>query len=233
MLSAISGGALTAYNPAMALNGGRPNGAEPPEPKSFSDLDTDSGGFISVDELSSVIGSTRGPSAESIFSAMDTDGDGGVSETEHAEFVETIKSMLSDARADATTGTRGASLEMGPPPPPPPGGPGGPGGKDEEDEFDILSLFDTSDAEESDESDESSSAEAASSTAETILDQMISAMDTDNDGSVSKDEGKSFAEAMLSAIRERLGAQAQASYASSALATSNDDSATSLLSAVA
>lgn len=89
-------------------------GSKPPSNEEiFANTDKDGSGGVSIDEFS------QGDAAKSLstdqlselFSTIDSDGDGAITETESSDFLDTLKSAMG-----------------GPGGPPPGGGPGGPGG---------------------------------------------------------------------------------------------------------
>jgi Ca2+-binding EF-hand superfamily protein len=98
-VSSVSGG----YGYAMAASSMQGPPPPPPQAKKFSEVDSNSDGSITQDELSAILGSNGSngaPSVADIFSKVDTDGSGGISSDEWDTFQQNIQQM--------------------PPPPPPP-----------------------------------------------------------------------------------------------------------------
>lgn len=89
-------------------------GSKPPSNEDiFAATDTDGSGSVSLDEFSSgdAAKSLSSDHLSELFSTIDSDGDGAITETESSDFLDTLKSAMG-----------------GPGGPPPGGGPGGPGG---------------------------------------------------------------------------------------------------------
>ncbi|TBN51727.1 hypothetical protein EYR15_12480 [Hansschlegelia quercus] len=101
---------------ATALLGEQEAGGPPPPPPGgqdeqsfFTQADSDGSGSVSLDEFTAAgPKSASTEKAEELFSSIDTDGDGELSQTEDEAF-------------------RSSQAAAGAPPPPPPGGAGGPG----------------------------------------------------------------------------------------------------------
>lgn len=92
-------------------------GGEPPSNEDiFAATDTDGSGSVSLEEFSSgdAAKSLSSGQLSELFSTIDSDGDGAITETESSDFLDTLKSAMG--------GPGGAGG------PPPGGGPGGPGG---------------------------------------------------------------------------------------------------------
>ncbi|MDC7683612.1 EF-hand domain-containing protein [Asticcacaulis sp. BYS171W] len=146
-------------------------------PQTFDELDTNEDGTVSLDEMTAASGTDESGDTskiEELFSAMDADGDGSVTESEKSSFDEQM-------RANG----------------PPPGGPGGPqgaggmgGGAQSFDALDTnqdgtVSLDEMMAASGTDESGDTSK-----------IEELFSAMDSDGDGSVTETEKSSFDEQM-------------------------------------
>lgn len=97
-------------------------GLQPPSnDEIFAATDTDASGGVSLEEFSDTDAADglSQDALEELFSAIDADGDGAISATESSDFLDTVKSALSDQMRPPAAGP-GAG---GPPPGPPPGGP--------------------------------------------------------------------------------------------------------------
>ena len=154
------------------------------QPPTFTTLDSDSSGGITLEELKS--GAPKGASdsksaerAETLFSAMDSDADGSVTSTEKdafdARMAENFQAMQFAVQ----------QLAGGAPPPPP---------SNEQ-------VFATTDADDSgavilEEFSDSSAAEELSSDQ---LSELFSLIDSDGSGEISETESNSFLEALQSA----------------------------------
>lgn len=110
-------------------------GPQPPSNEDiFAATDADQSGTVSLEEFSSSDGAEgiTDDDLQTLFSAIDSDGDGAISETESTDFLDTLKS----AAADGPMG--------GPPPGGPPPGASGTEKTEEEDEtalaLDLLSA---------------------------------------------------------------------------------------------
>ena len=95
-------------------------GSQPPSNEDiFAATDADESGIVSLEEFSASDGAEgiSDDDLKTLFSAIDSDSDGAITETESSDFLDTLKSAAADG-------------PMGGPPPGgrPPGGPGGPGG---------------------------------------------------------------------------------------------------------
>ncbi|ESQ79610.1 EF-hand domain-containing protein [Asticcacaulis sp. YBE204] len=160
--------------PPMGGTGGAKGGSAP---QSFDELDTNEDGTVSLDEMMAASGTDESEDTskvEELFSAMDSDGDGSVTESEKSSFDEQM-------RANG----------------PPPGGPGGPqgmggmgGGAQSFDALDTnqdgtVSLDEMTAASGADESGDTSK-----------IEELFTAMDSDGDGSVTESEKSSFDEQM-------------------------------------
>lgn len=88
----------------------------------FKATDTDSSGSVSLEEFSSSASAEdlTTDDISSLFSTIDSDGDGGISSSESSDFLDTLKSAMAGGPMGGGPG--------GPGGPPPGGGPGGPGG---------------------------------------------------------------------------------------------------------
>jgi Ca2+-binding EF-hand superfamily protein len=119
-------------------------GGMPPAPPSNEDIfaatDADSSGSVSLEEFSASDAAADMSTDElsELFSTIDADGDGSITETESSDFLDTLKSAMG-----------GGERPMSPPPPGGPGSPGGPGGpppgaesetEESEDDTDTLAL---------------------------------------------------------------------------------------------
>jgi len=93
----------------MMAGGGKP----PSNVDIFAATDTDGSGGVSLEEFTSsdAAESMSADQLSELFSTIDGDGDGSITETESSDFLDTLKSAMG-----------------GPGGPPPGGGPGGPGG---------------------------------------------------------------------------------------------------------
>ena len=92
-------------------------GSQPPSNEDiFTASDTDGSGSVSLEEFSSGEAADKLSTDQlsELFSTIDSDGDGAITETESSDFLDTLKSAMG--------GPGGAGG------PPPGGGPGGPGG---------------------------------------------------------------------------------------------------------
>lgn len=169
----------------------------------------------SLGGMSSSYGSSRtqrsqGPSQEEmakIFAAMDSDGDGSVTQSEMeaarppAPPEEFDMSSMSTSQFAGMSGMGGMGGAGGPPPGPPPGGgmggPGGAGGQDP-----IQSL-------DSDEDGSVSSDEFGLDEASEEVQALFSAIDSDGDASLSSDEISSFRDQMKAQMESDMQAQMQ------------------------
>jgi Ca2+-binding EF-hand superfamily protein len=170
----------------------------------FSSLDGDTSGGISLDELKSALsnGSTSSTTtdnqAQALFKAMDADQDGSISESEKNDFDSALQDRMSTLQImaqiagqgdDSSQGAGGAM--MGPPPGPPPG----PRPSASDQASDLMSILD-SDSNGGASIDEFTSAvtNAAGSDAYSSDDiqSAFSLLDADGDGSLTGDEIESF-----------------------------------------
>lgn len=154
------------------------------QPPSFTTLDSDSSGGITLEELKSgapngVSGSKSAERAEQLFSAMDADADGSVTSTEKDAF---------DARmAENVQAMQFAVQQLaGGAPPPPPGN---------------EQVFAATDADDSgavslEEFSDSSAAEELSSEQ---ISELFSLIDSNGSGEISETESNSFLEELKSA----------------------------------
>jgi Ca2+-binding EF-hand superfamily protein len=89
----------------------------------FAATDTNGDGSVSLDELSSD-DAAKGVSSDSmqkLFSLIDSDGNGSISETESSDFLDAVRSAVAqNGPPDGGPGGAGGSGAGGPPPPPPP-----------------------------------------------------------------------------------------------------------------
>lgn len=106
----------------------------------FAATDTNGDGSVSLDELSNDDAATgvSSDSLQKLFNLIDSNGDGSISETESSDFLDAVKSAISDQQGPPPPPDGGAGAG-GPPPPPPDGGPDGGDGTSN----DLLSLAQT------------------------------------------------------------------------------------------
>jgi Ca2+-binding EF-hand superfamily protein len=154
------------------------------QPPSFTTLDSDSSGGITLDELKS--GAPKGASdsksaerAEKLFTAMDTDADGSVTSTEKDAF---------DARMAENFQAMQFAVQLmagGAPPPPP---------SNEE-------VFAATDADGSGavSLEEFSDSDAVDDLSSDQLEQLFSLIDSDGSGEISETESSTFLDALRSA----------------------------------
>ncbi|MEW5788726.1 MAG: EF-hand domain-containing protein [Pseudomonadota bacterium] len=84
----------------------------------FSKLDSKNQGYVEQSDLESAFSTlgSSGASAEQVFSTLDGDGDGKVTET---EFSDSLQSLLDELQGQMQASRGGAMSGMPPPPPPP------------------------------------------------------------------------------------------------------------------
>lgn len=156
------------------------------QPPSFSTIDSNSSGDITLDELKA--GAPGGASdtksaerAEQLFSAMDADGNGSVSSDEKdafdAKLLEQVQSMAFMAQ------------QFGGAPPP--------AGND-----DIFAATDA-DGSGSVSLEEFSSSDAADGLSSEALSELFSTIDADGDGAISETESSDFLDSLKSAMGDR------------------------------
>ncbi|HOV03854.1 MAG TPA: EF-hand domain-containing protein [Kaistiaceae bacterium] len=149
------------------------------QPPSFSSLDGDSSGGISLDELkaSGPGGSQNAKDAaraEELFSKMDSDGDGSISESEKETFDKGVQDRMNAMQVMAQLA----------------GGAGGAGGPPSA--ADMIANADTNeDGGISLDELKASTSEATSVDTE-ALEELFASIDEDSDGSISEDELSSF-----------------------------------------
>lgn len=85
----------------------------------FAATDTNGDGAVSFDEFSSdpAAASTSSDSLQKLFALIDQDGDGSISSAESSDFLDSVKSALSE---NGPPPPPGGGQGGGPPPPPPP-----------------------------------------------------------------------------------------------------------------
>lgn len=153
------------------------------QPPSFSSLDTNSDGQITLDELKA--GAPGGASAqgdkraERLFKAMDTDGNGSISEDEKAAFDQ----KLQERRA----GMAFLAQQLNGP-----------------SDADVFAATDTN-GDGSVSFDEFTSDDAAKGVSTDSLKQLFGMIDSNGDGSIDEGESSSFLDAVRSAVADRLG----------------------------
>ena len=153
------------------------------QPPSFSSLDGDSSGGISLDELkaSGPGGSQNAKDAaraEELFSKMDSDGDGSISESEKETFDKGVQDRMNAMQVMAQLA----------------GGAGGAGGPPSA--SDMLENADTNeDGGISLDELKASTSEATSVDTETLED-LFASIDEDSDGSISEEELSSFLDSL-------------------------------------
>lgn len=158
-------------------------------PPSFSSLDANSDGGLTVDELtSSTLGGVSDAQSQSraaeLFSKMDGDGDGTVTSAEKDTFDSELQQRVSDMQFSTQLIASGGGLA-------------GAGASEAPDigslASSILSALD-SDADASVSLEEFSSSEAVSDYSTDEVEALFNALDADGSGSVSEDELASFLE---------------------------------------
>lgn len=189
----------------------------------FSKLDADGSGGLDATELKSltdklaaddtnVSDSASRLSAEAdaaVFKALDTDGDGLIS-----------KGELSTAVSGQGDGQQ--MRPNGPPPGPPPGGgPGGGGGGG------VSSSSSATDPLDTNEDGVVSAQERAVGAMKDMVQRLITAMDSDADGSISKTEATDFNAQMESAFSDTSGAASGGSAVESTSSSSSSSSSSS------
>lgn len=168
-------------------------------PPTFSSLDGDTSGGISLDELKSALSndsasssSSKNSGVEALFKSMDADQDGSISESEKNDFDSAVQDRISTMQIMAQIAGQGgdqaeAGQRMGPPPGPPP--------SSSDMASDLMSAVD-SDSNGSATLDEFTSAvtNAAGSDAYSSDDikSAFSLLDGNGDGSLTGDEIESF-----------------------------------------
>ncbi|MBU1176141.1 MAG: EF-hand domain-containing protein [Alphaproteobacteria bacterium] len=161
-------------------------------PPSFSSLDSDSNGGITLEELQSnapggVSKSGSNDRTAEMFSRMDSDGDGSVTSAEKDDFDAALAERMSEMQF-ATQLMASAGGQGGPGGS---GGPGGPGGGSAS--SDILSALD-SNSDGSISSEELSAADVVGDLDADETEALFSALDTDGSGSLSEEEISTFLE---------------------------------------
>lgn len=215
----------------------RGGGGNPP---TFSSLDGDTSGGISLDELTNALsnGSTSTTKGvETLFKAMDADQDGSISESEKNDFDSALQDRMSTLRMMAQMAgqedeTRGAM--SGPPPGPPPGG-----ARPSADDM-ASTLMDAIDGD----SDGSATlaeftsaiSDAAGSDAYSSddIESAFSLLDADSDGTLTSTEMSEFLQAMQPPQQMAFGGPPPADWmqqANSAYATTGAVASTSYLAA--
>lgn len=167
------------------------------EPPSFSSLDGNSDGGVSLDELQEggpKLGSAAKDAehAEKVFSAMDTDGDGSVTETEKTAFDDQMEAQRSAMQflAQQFGSEQSGSSER--PAGPPPGGPPPPGGADSLPSNEDIFAATDSDDDGSITLAEFSDSDGADALSDDQLSELFSAIDGDGDGEISAAESDEF-----------------------------------------
>jgi Ca2+-binding EF-hand superfamily protein len=109
----------------------------------FAATDTDSSGGVSLEEFSSSDAADKLSTDQlsELFSAIDSDSDGSISSTESSDFLDTLKSALSDRMGPGGPGGPGGA--GGPPPGPPPGGPPPDSAESEDEDSTAIDLLTT------------------------------------------------------------------------------------------
>jgi len=116
-------------------------GVQPPSNEDiFAATDSDRSGSVSLEEFSAgdAASSLSTDQLSKLFSIIDSDGDGSITETESSDFLDTLKSAMGGP------GEAGGPPPGGPPPGgPPPGGspPGGSANDDEDDDTSAITLL--------------------------------------------------------------------------------------------
>lgn len=159
--------------------------------------DKDGSGGLSLDEFAATASSKGGNSVQSsekasaIFSALDSDADGAISEGELASGIEAFASETATALLGVQERGAGGPPPGGPPPGgPPPGGPppgGARGGmfeETDEDESGTLSL------------DEFTATLSELGASEDEISELFATIDEDGDGEISEAENAAFEEEM-------------------------------------
>lgn len=171
-------------------------------------------------------GST-GQAGDDLFGKVDTDGDGGVSQTELQALLEKMSGgtasktgvdsdeLFSQLDADGDGSLSQAEFDAGRPsggpgggavggmPPPPPGGPGGPGGASASN----GTTYDPLDTNE--DGVVSASEQAAGAEQADAITALFKTIDTDGDSSISSDEAQSFIAQLTRQFGGATGSQAQ------------------------
>jgi Ca2+-binding EF-hand superfamily protein len=186
----------------------------------FSKLDADGSGGLDATELKSLTdksavdganasGSASSLSAEAdaaVFKALDTDGDHLINKEE-----------LSTAVSGQGDGQQ--MRPSGPPPGPAPGGrPGGGGGGGASSSSNATDPLDTN------EDGVVSAQERAAGAMKDIVQELITAMDSDGDGSISNTEAADFKTQMSTAFRDTSGAASSSSATTSTSSSSSSSS---------
>lgn len=148
------------------------------EPPTFSKLDGDSSGEITLEELKSnapgdVSRSEGDARTQKLFDALDADGSGGISEEE--------KSTFDAAQQDRMASLGFSAQVMGgrPPPPPPPSG------------EDVVGALDT-DEDGGISFEEFSASNVVEDADSAAIEELFAAIDADSNGSISANEAESF-----------------------------------------
>ena len=159
----------------------------PFQPPSFSSIDSNSSGDITLDELKA--GAPGGASdtksaerAEKLFSAMDADGSGSVTSEEKDVFDAKLQEQLQSMQFMAQ--------QMGGAPPPP---------------LSNEDIFAATDADSSGgiSLEEFSSSDAAEGVSTDELAELYSTIDADGDGSITETESSDFLDSLKSAMADR------------------------------
>ncbi len=111
----------------------------------FAATDTDSSGGVSLEEFSDSEAAEELSTDQlsELFSAIDSDSDGSISATESSDFLDTLKSALSDQMGPPPGGPGGPGGAGGPPPGPPPGGPPPDSAESDEEDSTAIDLLTT------------------------------------------------------------------------------------------